>query len=184
MDARDLARFNSKVMPITETGCHIWMGSDNNSQGYGRFWLDARGQRAHRVAYEHYKGSVPKGYYVCHTCDTPSCVNPAHLVVGTPEANMRDCINKGRRGVGFNRKANDIVYRFNTLTHGIVEGTLLDLEALYGVYRSNLAGLVSGRCKGYGGWYYEGLASSPKPKALTWDEVLTNLKRSTQLSHR
>lgn len=40
------------------------------------------------------------GKLVCHTCDTPACVNPNHLFVGVPLDNVRDMIAKDRNSRG------------------------------------------------------------------------------------
>lgn len=91
-------RFWSRVNKTST--CWLWtMGTDKD--GYGKISSGKRQNRkhmrAHRVSYELYKGAVPDGMFVCHTCDNPSCVNPEHLFLGTAFDNNRDTINKGRR---------------------------------------------------------------------------------------
>ena len=86
-------------MPVTETGCWIWLGGADEL-GYGRY-----GNRKHRVnvprrAYELYVGPIAAGLVVRHTCDMPSCVNPAHLVTGTYKDNSQDMVRRGRSCAG------------------------------------------------------------------------------------
>ena len=42
------------------------------------------------------------GLIVMHTCDNPPCVNPSHLILGTPKDNMSDRDNKNRQAKGEN----------------------------------------------------------------------------------
>lgn len=52
------------------------------------------------MSYLAYRGPIPDGYFVCHKCDTPACVNPDHLFVGTNADNVADRDKKGRVAKG------------------------------------------------------------------------------------
>jgi hypothetical protein len=75
------------------TGCWLWLGAEH-PQGYGRW----NHEYAHRTVYEMLVGPIPHGGDLCHKCDTPQCVNPSHMFVGTTSDNLRDCVKKERCG--------------------------------------------------------------------------------------
>lgn len=94
----DAERFYEKVIPVPESGCWLWTAAAD-PKGYGRFRLKGgrKGALAHRFAYELAYGPIPAGMNALHKCDTPSCVNPDHIFLGTLQDNVRDMDMKGRR---------------------------------------------------------------------------------------
>lgn len=82
----------------TECGCWLWTGSKARC-GYGTIGLGRRGDGtayAHRVSYELHVGPIPGGMLALHKCDVRTCVNPAHLFLGTKRDNTQDMMRKGR----------------------------------------------------------------------------------------
>jgi hypothetical protein len=79
--------------------CWLWTaGAD--PQGYGRFKFDGRNQKAPRVVWACVFGEIPADLCVLHHCDTPRCVRPSHLFLGTRRDNNLDRFSKGREAKG------------------------------------------------------------------------------------
>jgi hypothetical protein len=84
----------SKSMPEPNTGCWLWLGGQD-SDGYGQLKVSRKRLAAHRVSYGAFVGD-PGELHVLHRCDTPLCINPSHLFLGTNADNQRDKALKGR----------------------------------------------------------------------------------------
>ena len=79
--------------------CWSFAGAkDEGGYGWCSFSL-AGTKKAHRLS-AWLAGDDVEDKVVLHTCDNPSCVNPAHLVTGTHEQNEADKDAKGRRPIG------------------------------------------------------------------------------------
>ena len=69
--------------------CLIWR-HQLDAYGYGTLRLDGKTSKAHRVAYEMSRGSLPEGMFILHMCHRRSCIQPAHLYAGTRKQNAED----------------------------------------------------------------------------------------------
>ena len=104
-DDNTTKRFTEAVMPVPGCGCWIWIGPQRTNNGYGYMRAYSKGGKglkftnisAHRLSWLLHVGDIPVGLCVLHHCDTPLCVNPQHLFLGTHKDNTKDRDSKGRQ---------------------------------------------------------------------------------------
>lgn len=138
-------RFWSKV--DMADGCWLWTAS-LDAWGYGTIKIGAKVVKAHRVSFSLSFGEAPADLCVLHRCDTPACVRPSHLFLGTQGDNVADRVRKGRTYTGDQRgdsnnnakitmaiadairarhAAGDITQAALAREYGISKGTVYDL---------------------------------------------------------
>jgi hypothetical protein len=119
--------------------CMLWQGAKTN--GYGRIKRDGVVVHAHREVHRLVTGDSPEA--VMHTCDTPLCINPAHLRSGTNRENTADMVAKGRQSKGDTHHKSKLTERQvreirAALTAGVPK---LRLAKAYGISRWALSSI-------------------------------------------
>lgn len=149
--ARFLAKINPDLVRPALGPCWIWTGAQLGApQPYGSFAGRKHGKPwpryAHRLAWEWTHGAIlDASLRVCHRCDVPLCVNPAHLFLGTQRDNLTDARQKGRLIDGLHsRTLSDDAYR-DILSEPYTRGSGVALARKYGVTETSISRIRSGR---------------------------------------
>jgi hypothetical protein len=124
--------------------CWLWT-TGTLRHGYGAFFLDGKQRLAHRVAWELTHGPIPDGMMVMHRCDTPGCVRPNHLRLGTGFDNMGDAAEKGRMKRGESHYLTKLTERdvqVIRLLHDRIGLNQCELARRYNVGRVTIQGIV------------------------------------------
>jgi len=139
-------------MATLHTPCILPALSADKS-GYHRASLNGKTVLKHRLEYcKHNNVTLVeiRGKIVMHICDNKSCINPAHLVLGTQADNIKDMWNKGRE----NTTIRAVGARVNTakLTEAdvrrilaIKHPTAIDIARQYGVSHTTIGALLHGQ---------------------------------------
>lgn len=107
--------------------CWLWTGCKMH-KGYGVLQNGPKMARAHRFSYELAYGPIEAGMLVCHRCDTPACVRPTHLFLGTHKDNLSDAASKGRMAKGAKNGSNLYPERLRTK---LKPETVVEIRQLY-----------------------------------------------------
>lgn len=154
-------RFWSKVnkrgrkMPHMKTRCWEWQKYEE--RGYGLLRIKGKCIRAHRYSYVINKGPLGNKHAL-HKCDNPPCVRPSHLFKGDQQANVADCVSKGRVASPKGEKNPKAVFTKKQVKTIIIEaeiikksssskhpGATTELAKKYGVTQGGMWRIVSGK---------------------------------------
>ena len=142
-------RFFASFITEPNSGCWLWTASFRGT--YPELNYYGRAVPAHQFSWELHNGPIPEGdgYHgtcVLHRCDTPPCVNPHHLFLGTQQANMVDCAKKGRH----NKHAGEAHHKARLTADQVrkilaSKGSSREVGNQYGVSKSTIKHIRSGR---------------------------------------
>jgi len=144
-------RFYKSVNIKNWNDCWLWSGSFQKN-GYGYLSVSQKNLSAKRVSWAIHNKKNPGNNFICHKCDNPKCVNPAHLYAGTPQDNSNDMKERNRSLRGEKcpaaKLSNDDVVEIKNRYHNGELQRLLAKE--FGVTREHVNKIINGKKRVYG----------------------------------
>jgi hypothetical protein len=139
-----IKRFWNNVDRKEENICWNWLGSKDD-KGYGIFYYKNKNIRASRFSYLITVKNIKDKYFILHSCDNTSCVNPNHLRQGTHIENMADKKIRGDykgEKIGTSKLKNDQILEIRKLYQD-KEYTLRQLGIIYNVDKGTIGDIIS-----------------------------------------
>lgn len=136
-------RFWAKVDVGKPDECWNWTGA-KHPFGYGKIWTGEGFKPSYHVSFLLVGNTIPAGMLLRHKCDNPSCVNPAHLEVGTTKDNIQDKLDRKRGNNGI-KHGNSKLSDADVLAIRSSSEKGIRLAELYGVSRSVISMIKSGK---------------------------------------
>lgn len=132
---------------VTASGC--WEFNGSRRHGYGQIALAGkRNEIASRAAYMAWVGPIEAGLFVCHRCDNPPCINPAHLFLGSHDENVQDCVSKSRNVHGVRQwksKLTDEDARGVRETYATGLYTQRQVGEMFGIVQTTVSAVITGK---------------------------------------
>lgn len=154
-----------------------WLFTASPGSIYGKLIDGKEYVSAHRLAYEVAYGTVPADLVVRHKCDTPKCVRPEHLELGTHADNSTDMIERNRQAYG-ERQGSSILTEHEVMQirklYGDKSILLKEIAEQFGVTVTAIQSAATGRK-----WPHLPGAQNPRLNRLTneaRDEIVGRLE--------
>ena len=140
-----IERIERNIAYEPNTGCWLWLAGTNKF-GHGRISFTGRPHMVHRIMYESKFGKIPKGLHSLHHCDTPQCVNPDHLYLGTQRDNNNDRDKRGRCTKGqehYKSKFDSLQIRVIKSLKGLLTGR--SIAMYFKVKENTISGIINNK---------------------------------------
>lgn len=145
-----IKRYHARYSIIGD--CWIWQ-DECDKDGYAMMSIAGKRTRVSRFVCVVFHEAIGPGDFACHSCDNPSCVNPAHIFKSTPKGNSQDMVTKDRQAKGFqgkpaigvsqrDAKLNDTSVRAIRLAYDSGQATRRQLQERYNVSKATIRDVV------------------------------------------
>lgn len=144
----DDQRIHKLDFSIDDNGCFICTSHKPNTKGYPMIGEHGKRYTIGRFIYNEMFGEIPEGHVIRHTCDNRMCINPAHLLTGTPKENSEDMVERARVSRGNKHpRAKLTEEKVLEIKDLLKKGELTQkkIADLFSVHRSAILGINLGR---------------------------------------
>jgi hypothetical protein len=139
-------RIDKSTSPEPMSGCWLWTGTVTQSAGHASIRCGSTMKMVHRLNYARFKGTIPAGIIVRHKCDIACCVNPDHLILGTPRDNSQDRVDRNTIHPAHGSRCHAAKWtdeKVIEIRRLYEEGwTLKEIGVKFGVWFSTISGIV------------------------------------------